>query len=320
METNEWRDSLGAQWLFLTDPQRKIQKDLEGRLRARLYALVDRHLSPDTVFALSPTRARRGCIHCAASGLADGPNGSMGVMYLTPRLSVAGIMPTVLTGPAVAASRTSTATDPVRVGIVHGSRLIGEGLRDLLSHESSLDVVAVFPGIDAATRDPVGGTHVLLTDLTSLRRAGMSGLRALLSAAPAGKVLVFDVEDDDAAIVECVRAGAAGCVLRDASLTELVAAIASVATGSAPLSPRIITSLFRYVADQAEGRETSISDLTPREEEILQLLSEGLSNKEIAGRLFLQPQTVKNYVHLVFQKLDVHSRLDVIRLLRSRRR
>lgn len=209
---------------------------------------------------------------------------------------------------------------PVRVGVVHGSRLISEGLRDLLAREPSVSVVALFSELAAAARDPVAGPHVLLADLASVRAAGMAGLRAVLAAAPEGKILVFDVEDDDAAIVECVRAGAAGCVLRDASLLELVAAIGSVVDGTVPVSPRIITSLFRFVAEQAEGREASISDLTPREEEILQLLAEGLSNKEIAGRLFLQPQTVKNYVHLVFQKLDVHSRLDVIRLLRSRRR
>ncbi|MEX2045896.1 MAG: response regulator transcription factor [Chloroflexota bacterium] len=209
---------------------------------------------------------------------------------------------------------------PVRVGVVHGSRLISEGLRDLLAREPSVSVVGLFSELGAAARDPLAGSHVLLADLASVRAAGMAGLQAVLVAAPEGRILVFDVEDDDAAIVECVRAGAAGCVLRDASLVELVAAIASVVDGTVPASPRIITSLFRFVAEQAEGREASISDLTPREEEILQLLAEGLSNKEIAGRLFLQPQTVKNYVHLVFQKLDVHSRLDVIRLLRSRRR
>lgn len=214
----------------------------------------------------------------------------------------------------------ATEADSVSIGVVHGSRLIGEGLRDLLAREERVSVAAVFSDLASAGREPIAGPHVLLADLGSLRAAGMSGIQALTAAAPETKILVFDVEDDDAAIVECVRAGAAGCVLRDASLAELVAAIVSVASGTAPASPRIITSLFRFVARQAAGGEASISELTPREEQILQLLAEGLSNKEIAGRLFLQPQTVKNYVHLVFQKLDLHSRLDVIRLLRGRHR
>ncbi len=208
----------------------------------------------------------------------------------------------------------------VRVGVVHASRLIGEGLRDLLARDGTLSLAAVFSDLAAAARAPIAGPHVLLADLSSVRAAGMGGIKALSASAPAARILVFDVEDNDAAIIECVRAGTAGCVLRDASLPELVAAIASVVDGTAPASPRILTSLFRFVAEQGLHGDASLAQLTPREEEILQLLAEGLSNKEIAGRLFLQPQTVKNYVHLVLQKLDVHSRLDVIRLLRARGR
>lgn len=208
----------------------------------------------------------------------------------------------------------------VRVGVVHGSRLIGEGLRDLLSRDGTLSLAAIYSDLAAAAREPIAGPHVLLADLSSVRAAGMGGIAALSLSVPEAKILVFDVEDDDKAIIECVRAGTAGCILRDASLAELVAAIASIVHGTAPTSPRIVTSLFRFVAEHGVHGETGEAQLTPREEEILHLLAEGLSNKEIAGRLFLQPQTVKNYVHLVLQKLDVHSRLDVIRLLRARGR
>lgn len=213
----------------------------------------------------------------------------------------------------------TTAVVPTRVGILHRSRLIGEGLRDLLVREG-VDVSSLFQDVAAVARDDIPGPQVLLVDLASARAAGPAALRDMAAAAPAAKMLMFDVEDDDAAIIECVRVGAAGCVLRDASLDELVAAIASVAQGTAPLSPRVITTLFRYVAQSREGGDVPASELTEREQQILQLLGEGLSNKEIAARLYLQPQTVKNYVHLVFQKLDVHSRLDLIRLLRGRRR
>lgn len=213
----------------------------------------------------------------------------------------------------------TTAVVPTRVGILHRSRLIGEGLRDLLVREG-VDVSSLFQDVAAVARDDIPGPQVLLVDLASARAAGAAALRDMAAAAPAAKMLMFDVEDDDAAIIECVRVGAAGCVLRDASLDELVAAIACVAQGTAPLSPRVITTLFRYVAQSREGGDVPASELTEREQQILQLLGEGLSNKEIAARLYLQPQTVKNYVHLVFQKLDVHSRLDLIRLLRGRRR
>ncbi len=207
----------------------------------------------------------------------------------------------------------------LRVGVVHGSRLIGEGLRDLLARDGSVNVAALYTDVPSVTRDPIAGPHILLADLSSIRSAGMNVLRDLAARAPDARILVFDVEDSDAAIIECVRAGTAGCVLRDASLAELVAAIRSVADGSAPASPRIVTSLFRFVAEHGVQGDASLAQLTPREEQILRFLAEGLSNKEIAGRLYLQPQTVKNYVHLVLQKLDLHSRLEVIRLLRAPR-
>jgi DNA-binding NarL/FixJ family response regulator len=101
----------------------------------------------------------------------------------------------------------------------------------------------------------------------------------------------------------------------------VLAAIRSLADGTPPASPRVVTSLFSYVASLQHDEQPALAPtLTPREEQILELLAEGFSNREIAGRLFLQPQTVKNYVHMVLQKMNMRSRLDVIRRLRSLKR
>ena len=109
--------------------------------------------------------------------------------------------------------------------------------------------------------------------------------------------------------------------LRDASVQDLIAAVRAVRDGKPPLSLRVITSLFAYVASLRDDPEAPAPEaLTPREREILALLAEGLSNKEIAERLVLQPQTVKNYGHAVMQKLGLHSRLELIKSYRSRRR
>lgn len=130
---------------------------------------------------------------------------------------------------------------------------------------------------------------------------------------------MFNVVDDDQAIIECVHVGAAGCILQDASLEDLLTAIRSVARGTPYSSARVITSLFAYVASlQAAGGEgPRPSPLTKREEQIFEMLAAGLSNKEISQQLSLRPQTVKNYVHLILQKLDLRSRLEAIKLLRS---
>ena len=104
-------------------------------------------------------------------------------------------------------------------------------------------------------------------------------------------------------------------------MEDLVAAIRSVARGVPYTSPRVITSLFSYVAGLQAGEDRPPpSNLTPREEQVLRLLAEGMSNREIAAQLRLRPQTVKNYVHLILQKLDLRSRLDIIKLFRTGRR
>ncbi len=210
--------------------------------------------------------------------------------------------------------------DPTRVAVVHGSRLLREGMRDLLGRQPGLRVVGAFAGSeDFRARPPAEGC-ILLYDLGTARADGPATVMELAQREPRSPILFFNVGDDDSAIVECVRAGGAGCVLQDASLEELVAAVRAVASGAPAHSARVITTLFSYVARLRAGENPPAPVLTPREQQVLAMVAEGLSNREIADRLVLQPQTVKNYVHLILQKLDLHSRLELIRSLRRGRR
>lgn len=210
--------------------------------------------------------------------------------------------------------------EPTIVGIIHVSSLIREGIRELLSRQSSVQVVGTFDNAGAVLSRPIQGDHILLYDLETSHQDGPALMTDLRQRVPLAKLLVFGVADNDEAIIECVRAGASGCILQDASLDDLVAAIRSLALGTPPMSPRVITTLFRYVARLQAGDDTLPPvPLSRREEQILHLIIEGLDNKEIAQRLYLQPQTVKNYVHQVLQKLNVRSRLEAIRSARSGR-
>jgi len=207
------------------------------------------------------------------------------------------------------------------IGIVHGSRLSRDGTAGLLSQQPGLRIVRAYSNAAKVLSEPIVTDHILLYDLATARQDGAQQLMALHGRLPQAKILMFNVVDDDQAIIECVRIGASGCVLQDATMDELVLAIRSVARGTPHSSARVITSLFSYVASLQAGEDRPPpSNFTPREEQILQLLAEGLSNKEIAQQLHLQPQTVKNYVHLILQKLDLRSRLEVFRLFRSGRR
>ncbi len=209
---------------------------------------------------------------------------------------------------------------PVVVGIIHVSGLIREGIKEILGREPDVRVFGTFESAREALGRAMHGQHVLLYDLSTSHRDGPALMAELRQKVPQAKVLVFGVADDDEAILECVRAGASGCLLQNASREDLLSAIQSVARGTPPISPRVVTTLFSYLASLQAGEDRPpAAPLTPREEQILQLIAEGLSNKDIAQKLYLQPQTVKNYVHLVLQKLNLRSRLDLIRSLRSKK-
>lgn len=208
--------------------------------------------------------------------------------------------------------------DITPIVIVHASRLIRDETRDVLARQQKIRVLGAFGNAREVLQHSPVGEHVLLYDLSTARQEGPAVLMDLHQRLPLAKILMFNVIDDDQAIIECVGAGASGCILQDASLDDLLTAIRSVAAGTPHTSPRVITSLFAYVASLRSGQDRPPPfPLTKREEQIFQLLAKGLSNKEIAQQLSLRPQTIKNYVHLVLQKLDLRSRLEAIRLLRS---
>jgi two-component system NarL family response regulator len=209
-------------------------------------------------------------------------------------------------------------SQPIAVSIIHGSGLVREGISGILRREPRVRVTGSFASAAEALARPGVTAAVVLYDLDTMRRDDPGALTALRDSMPAARVLIFGVAAQDEDILDCVRAAAAGCILDTVSLDDLVQSIHAVTLGAIAASPQVVTSLFNYVA-RAHIRDDQppAAPLTPREEQILQLIAEGLDNREIARRLYLQPQTVKNYVHLVLQKLNFESRLDVIRHLRA---
>ncbi len=207
----------------------------------------------------------------------------------------------------------------IGVGIIHGSQLVRDGIGNLLNKQSGVRVTGAFASAREALDHPLQGEHVLLYDLGTSHQDGPALMQELRERIPQAKVLVFGVTDDVQHILECVRAGASGCILDDVSLDDLVAAIHAVSRGIPSSSPKVVTALFSYVAglQETDGERPPATPLTPREEQVLQLMAEGLDNNAIAQKLYLQPQTVKNYVHQVLQKLNLRNRLEVIRSLRS---
>jgi DNA-binding NarL/FixJ family response regulator len=206
------------------------------------------------------------------------------------------------------------------VVVIHASPLIRNGMAELLGRQPDIHVTGAFPGGAPAAEAGLGGAAIALYDHTTSRQDGPEIFQQLRASVPGARVLLFGVPDDDQAIIDCVRSGAAGCMLLDSAVDDLVGAIRSLAAGTPPASSRVVTTLFSYVARLKNGQSAGqLSALTAREEQILELILKGLSNKEIAQALYLQPQTVKNYVHQVLQKLNLHNRLELIRSQRAPR-
>jgi two-component system, NarL family, nitrate/nitrite response regulator NarL len=199
----------------------------------------------------------------------------------------------------------------IRVLIVAEIRLYREGLAAMLRAESAgIDVVATAAGADDAVR----GLRELSPDIVLLDMAPDNAwlVRALEAAVPGTRVVALAVPENEREVLACAEAGVAGFVTRDASVEDVAAAVQSAARGEVLASPRMVATLFARIATLALERspESIESRLTARELEILNLIDQGLSNKEIARRLTIELSTVKNHVHNIFEKLNVSRRSE----------
>ena len=199
------------------------------------------------------------------------------------------------------------------VAIVDDSRLVREALTAMLGRLPDLQVVAS-GAADAAFIDETK-PDVLLLDVGLRDEDSLRVAASLAKRSPGTKVIVMDLIPMSDDIVQFVNAGVSGFVLKDATFDEFVATIRSVAAGGKVLPSRMTESLFSQIAKaaDAQGHEHVLEDvrMTRREREVIELIGEGLSNKEIAQRLNVAAHTVKSHVRNVMEKLALHTRLQI---------
>ena len=197
--------------------------------------------------------------------------------------------------------------EAVRLFVIAEVRLHRESLIDGLSRAGFAIAGTASMLEDVMARVVSTQPHIVVVDMATPATRAIA--RVLSQQAPGVKTVAFAVGDADDEILACIDAGVAGYVSRDASTGDLVAAIESVLRGELPVPPRTAAVLFRRltVARQSE-REGSRPVLTARERQILLLIDEGLSNKEIAARLTIEVATVKNHVHSLLTKMNVTTR------------
>lgn len=207
----------------------------------------------------------------------------------------------------------------IRVAVVSEIRLYRDGLAQMLGTDGRFDVVGTVTSYDdGLARIAELAPEVALVDLAAADGPGL--VHALLEQAPSVKVLALGIDETEAGVIPLAEAGIAGFVTREATLDDLLLTVESAARGEALCSPRTIALLLERVAAlSGERRRTATEDLTSREREILALVDQGFSNKEIALQLTIQVATVKNHIHNILEKLHVARRGEAAAVLRGAR-
>ena len=201
----------------------------------------------------------------------------------------------------------------LRVLLVDDHQLMRDGLRTLLEMETGISVVGeAADGAAGVSAFEKLVPDVVLMDIRMPVMDGVEATRRIRGKSPDAKILMLTTFDEDELVFEAVRAGARGYLLKDLSGAELAAAVRSVARGDAALQPAVarkVMDAFARLSQPAPSPSRHLVEpLSGRERAVLGLLARGLSNKEIAERLFLAEGTVKNHVSTILQKIDARDR------------
>lgn len=204
--------------------------------------------------------------------------------------------------------------DPIRLLLVDDQRLMREGLRTLLELEPDLQIAGeAEDGLAALEMYPTLRPDVVLMDIRMPRLDGVEATRRLLQRSPDARVIILTTFDEDALVFDGLRAGALGYLLKDVSGADLAEAVRKVAGGGALIEPsvarKVLAEFARLARPAAPSTTPDLSlDLSERELEILRLLAQGATNRQIASQLYLAEGTVKNYISTILDKLGVEDR------------
>jgi len=203
-----------------------------------------------------------------------------------------------------------------RILIADDHAMVREGTRKLLEQEPDFEVVAEVADGEAAVKAAQElAPDIALIDVAMPKMDGIEATRRIKSVCPNTTVLVLSAYDDDQFIFSLLEAGAAGYLLKRAQSRELVASIRAVSEGESVLDPAILRKVVTRFAPskaRAAGSESGVPELTEREMKILQLMTRGLGNKEIAAALNLSIRTIQTHVGQIFEKLKVSSRTEAV--------
>ena len=216
----------------------------------------------------------------------------------------------------------------IKTIILSDIRIYSEGLSLILSNQDAIEVIDSGNSLeDAFLAIEQSSPHMILLDMTMPRSCGFA--RQVRQLFPEIKIVAIAVPANEQNIIECAEAGISGYVARESSIHELINTVLSVDKGEFCCPPQIAAVLFNKIQNMTRRitedftfpgpiTEAASQDLTRREKQILGLMTQGLSNKQIAKALVIQVSTVKNHVHNILVKLEVHSRTQAVALFKNK--
>jgi len=222
-----------------------------------------------------------------------------------------------------------TTDEPARLVLVDDHKLARDGLRDMLTDVVEVEIVGeAQDGKEALELCLCERPDLVLMDLRMPRMDGLEATRQLKRHHPQMSVLVMTMHENADYLLEALRAGAAGYILKDASQEDVISAIRRALSGESPFAPELAARLLRRLALEAAAREGQMESsfsresrekraklaqqLTPRELEVLKMLAQGKTNHEIAEEFVLSKGTVKNHVEHIIEKLNVSGRTQAV--------
>ncbi len=206
----------------------------------------------------------------------------------------------------------------IKVIIADDHAIVRAGLRTLITSEKDLELIGeATGGLEAIEKVDQLSPDVLVLDISMPDKDGIEVIRTLKEEGKTCAILVLTVHEDDALLREAVRLGAAGYILKHAAESELISAIRSVFRGELYIHPKMIRSLLQPEPSATVPEQSTLEKLTSREEEVLKLIVQGYTNKQVADELGISIRTVEGHRANLTDKLGIRSRVDLLRYARD---